>query len=104
MPHKRLPTLLISHRFRTQPFGFVFFPATSPPSPASSVMSELMVALVQASEKAANIARSCRQEDTLFSLLIEEKKSRRLSADFKTLADVLVQEVIKHDIGKQVKL
>ncbi|KAL2087923.1 hypothetical protein ACEWY4_016751 [Coilia grayii] len=66
-------------------------------------MSELMVALVQASEKAANIARSCRQEEALFSLLIEEKKSgnRKISADFKTLADVLVQEVIKHDIGKR---
>lgn len=62
------------------------------------------MALVQASEKAANIARSCRQEETLFSLLIEEKKSQKFSADFKTLADVLVQEVIKHDIGKQVKL
>lgn len=69
-------------------------------------MSELMVALVQASEKAANIARSCRQEETLFSLLIEEKKNdnRKVSADFKTLADVLVQEVIKHDIGKRVNL
>ncbi|XP_041935954.1 inositol polyphosphate 1-phosphatase-like [Alosa sapidissima] len=67
-------------------------------------MSELMVALVQASEKAANIARSCRQDETLFSLLIEEKKSdknKKFSADFKTLADVLVQEVIKHDIGKR---
>ncbi|XP_062383376.1 inositol polyphosphate 1-phosphatase-like [Sardina pilchardus] len=66
-------------------------------------MSELMVALVQASEKAANIARSCRQEETLFSLLIEEKKSKNktFSADFKTLADVLVQAVIKHDIGKR---
>uniref|UniRef100_A0AAY4DGC1 Inositol polyphosphate 1-phosphatase n=1 Tax=Denticeps clupeoides TaxID=299321 RepID=A0AAY4DGC1_9TELE len=68
-------------------------------------MSQLMVALIQASEKAANIARSCRQEERLFSLLIEEKKNdsqkRTCAADFKTLADVLVQEVIRHDIGKQ---
>ncbi|MBN3305659.1 INPP phosphatase, partial [Amia calva] len=68
-------------------------------------MSQLMSALVQASEKAANIARACRQEEALFSLLIEEKKegekNKKFVTDFKTLADVLVQEVIKHDIGKQ---
>nr|XP_023665851.1 inositol polyphosphate 1-phosphatase isoform X2 [Paramormyrops kingsleyae] len=68
-------------------------------------MSELMCALIRASEKAANIARSCRQEEALFSLLIEEKKegekNKKFVTDFKTLADVLVQEVIKHDIGKE---
>ncbi|XP_018597082.2 inositol polyphosphate 1-phosphatase-like [Scleropages formosus] len=68
-------------------------------------MSELACALVRASEKAANIARSCRQEDALFGLLVEEKKegekNKKFVADFKTLADVLVQEVIKHDIGKE---
>ncbi|KAG7463831.1 hypothetical protein MATL_G00180820 [Megalops atlanticus] len=68
-------------------------------------MSELLHSLVRASEKAANIARACRQEESLFSLLIEEKKegekNKKFVTDFKTLADVLVQEVIKHDIGKQ---
>ncbi|MFT7807980.1 inositol polyphosphate 1-phosphatase [Arapaima gigas] len=68
-------------------------------------MSQLMSALVRASEKAANIARSCRQEEALFGLLIEEKKegekNKKFVTDFKTLADVLVQEVIKHDIGKE---
>ncbi|XP_036401089.1 inositol polyphosphate 1-phosphatase-like [Megalops cyprinoides] len=68
-------------------------------------MSELLHALVRASEKAANIARACRQEESLFSLLIEEKKegekNKKFVTDFKTLADVLVQEVIKHDVGKQ---
>ncbi|KAJ8384097.1 hypothetical protein AAFF_G00208880 [Aldrovandia affinis] len=76
---------------------------TSPPQTAE--MSELVRALVRASEKAANIARACRQEESLFGLLIEEKKegekNKKFVTDFKTLADVLVQEVIRHDIGKQ---
>uniref|UniRef100_A0A8C6VJW6 inositol-1,4-bisphosphate 1-phosphatase n=1 Tax=Naja naja TaxID=35670 RepID=A0A8C6VJW6_NAJNA len=57
--------------------------------------------LLAASEKAACIAQLCRQEETLFSLLIEEKrgadKNKKFLQDFKTLADVLIQEVIKHD-------
>lgn len=68
-------------------------------------MSDLLLALVRVSEKAANIARACRQEETLFSQLIQKKqdveRNNVFVADFKTLADVLVQEVIKHDIGKQ---
>ncbi|KAH0629160.1 hypothetical protein JD844_011023 [Phrynosoma platyrhinos] len=47
----------------------------------------------------------CRQEEALFSLLIEEKrgaeKNKKFVQDFKTLADVLIQEVIKHDVGKE---
>ncbi|KAG8129458.1 hypothetical protein E2320_016132, partial [Naja naja] len=61
--------------------------------------------LLAASEKAACIAQLCRQEETLFSLLIEEKrgadKNKKFLQDFKTLADVLIQEVIKHDVGKE---
>ena len=34
---------------------------------------DLLVALINASEKAANIARKCRSNQHLFSLLIEEK-------------------------------
>ncbi|KAM8933500.1 inositol polyphosphate 1-phosphatase [Pelodytes ibericus] len=68
-------------------------------------MSDILQELLRASEKAACIARACRQEDTLFQLLIEEKKegekNKKFLTDFKTLADVLVQEVIKHDIGKK---
>ncbi|KAM4697588.1 inositol polyphosphate 1-phosphatase [Rhinophrynus dorsalis] len=68
-------------------------------------MSEILQELLRASEKAACIARACRQEETLFQLLIEEKKegekNKKFVTDFKTLADVLVQEVIKHDIGKK---
>ncbi|XP_030626788.1 inositol polyphosphate 1-phosphatase-like [Chanos chanos] len=68
-------------------------------------MGELLRALVQVSEKAANIARYCRQDESLFSLLIQQKgeveRNKTFVTDFKTLADVLIQEVIKHDIGKQ---
>lgn len=62
-------------------------------------MSEILRELLCVSEKAANIARACRQQETLFQLLIEEKeegeKNKKFAVDFKTLADVLVQEVIK---------
>lgn len=47
--------------------------------------------------------RVCRENNHLFALLIEEKKedaNPRFVKDFKTLADVLIQETIKHDIGK----
>ncbi|XP_037705692.1 inositol polyphosphate 1-phosphatase [Choloepus didactylus] len=62
-------------------------------------MSDILQALLCVSEKAANIARACRQQEALFQLLIEEKKegekNKKFAVDFKTLADVLVQEVIK---------
>lgn len=66
----------------------------------------LLQSLIHVSEKAANIARLCRENEHLFSLLVEEKSSAdanpRFVADFKTLADVLIQETVKHDIGKLV--
>lgn len=69
-------------------------------------MSALLKSLVGASEKSARIAQLCRQEEALFQLLIEEKtgtdKNKKFVQDFKTLADVLIQEVIKHDVGKEV--
>ncbi|KAJ8670683.1 hypothetical protein QAD02_001942 [Eretmocerus hayati] len=65
--------------------------------------SRLLRVLLKVSEKAANIARVCRQDETLFALLVQEKseeeKNPRFFQDFKTLADVLIQETIKHDIG-----
>ncbi|NXN74040.1 INPP phosphatase, partial [Himantopus himantopus] len=68
-------------------------------------MAGLLQALVGASEKAAHIARLCRREEPLFQLLVAEKtgadRNRRFLQDFKTLADVLIQEVIKHDLGKE---
>ncbi len=70
--------------------------------PAKNIIQSMLVV----SEKAARVARICRQDGHLLSLLIEEKKENeknsRFVKDFKTLADVLVQELIKNDIGKQV--
>ncbi|NWR63079.1 INPP phosphatase, partial [Bucorvus abyssinicus] len=68
-------------------------------------MAGLLGAVVGASEKAAHIARLCRQEQPLFQLLVAEKtgsdRNQRFLQDFKTLADVLIQEVIKHDLGEE---
>ncbi|MGH0150099.1 UNVERIFIED_CONTAM: hypothetical protein FKN15_016387 [Acipenser sinensis] len=68
-------------------------------------MAGVLRALLSASEKAANIARVCRQEGALFQLLIQEKtgadKNKKFIQDFKTLADVIIQEVVRHDVGKQ---
>ncbi|XP_032716121.1 inositol polyphosphate 1-phosphatase isoform X2 [Lontra canadensis] len=65
-------------------------------------MSAVLRELLRVSEKAADIARACRQQEALFQLLIEEKKggekNRKFAVDFKTLADVLVQEVIKRSV------
>lgn len=67
-------------------------------------MKKFLDSLVCASEKAAVIARVCRRENELFKLLIEEKKGKekneKFCHDFKTLADVLIQETVRHDIGK----
>lgn len=69
---------------------------------------QLLKELIKASEKAANIARVCRQDEHLFGLLIQEKPrdeaNARFEHDFKTLADCLIQESVKYDIGKLVIL
>lgn len=65
---------------------------------------DLLHDVINVSEKAAKIARACRAEKELFSLLIEEKKDDKKNKrfpDFKTLADVLVQESIRHDLNKK---
>lgn len=98
------------------------------------MLNQFLQSLIKVSEKAANISRYeifhfssfffsvpsfffffflhfnfyflrvCRENNQLFALLIEEKKSDesnpRFVKDFKTLADVLIQETIKNDIGK----
>lgn len=66
----------------------------------------LLHSLINAAEKAANIARLCRSNDQLLALLVQEKTGKEANArfehDFKTLADVLIQETIKHDVGGEV--
>ena len=72
-------------------------------------MADFVRLLISGSEKAANIARMIRSEKELFDLLVEEKtdskegKNERFVHDFKTLADVLIQESLKHDISKVVR-
>ena len=45
-----------------------------------------------------------RREEALFQLLVEEKtgseKNAKFDQDFKTLADVLIQETVKNEVGK----
>lgn len=60
-----------------------------------------------ASEAAAHVARMCRSNQRLLSMLVQEKcgddaNSRRFAHDFKTLADVLVQRIVAKRIGRQV--
>ncbi|CAH1721734.1 unnamed protein product [Aphis gossypii] len=59
-----------------------------------------------ASEAAAHVARMCRSNPRLLSMLVQEKcgddaNSRRFAHDFKTLADVLVQRIVAKRIGRQ---
>ncbi|XP_066528258.1 inositol polyphosphate 1-phosphatase [Hoplias malabaricus] len=68
-------------------------------------MADLLRLLLNVSEKAANVARVCRQEAPLFELLVQEKtgddKNKKFVQDFKTLADVVIQEMIRHDVCAQ---
>lgn len=70
------------------------------------MVKNIMEALINVSEKAANIARVCRQNEHLFALLIQEKSSEesnsRFVKDFKTLADVLIQETIRFEVANLV--
>lgn len=71
-------------------------------------MDVLVSELVKAADKAAHIARICRQEKELFQLLVEEKKGDEKNInfkhDFKTLADVLIQETVRHSIATKVSI
>ncbi|XP_059926073.1 inositol polyphosphate 1-phosphatase [Gadus macrocephalus] len=68
-------------------------------------MAALLKVLLRVAEKAANVARVCRQEAPLFELLVQEKtgddKNKKFVQDFKTLADVVIQEMIRHYVGAE---
>nr|KAG5707649.1 hypothetical protein BaRGS_031031 [Batillaria attramentaria] len=55
--------------------------------------------------KARDVARIIRSEHALLDLLVEEKKgaekNKRFKQDFKTLADVLIQQMVSHDLVQQ---
>ena len=67
-------------------------------------MAMLLEKMICVSEKAANLARACRSDEKLFELLVEEKtgetKNAKFVQDFKTLANVLIQETVRHDLSK----
>jgi len=69
-------------------------------------ISDLLAAMQQAASKARDVACIIRSEPALLHLLVEEKKgeekNKRFVQDFKTLADVLIQEMVSHDIAMQV--
>ncbi|KAF2348027.1 Inositol monophosphatase-like [Trinorchestia longiramus] len=68
-------------------------------------LSCLMQVLLDYSAKAASLARTIREDETLFALLVEEKtgdsKNVRFTQDFKTLSDVLIQQALCSLIDKQ---
>ncbi|CAG5130796.1 unnamed protein product [Candidula unifasciata] len=68
--------------------------------------SALLELMLKVAEKASLIAKIIRKEKPLVDLLIEEKsgleKNSRFFQDFKTLADVLIQETVRHYISQQV--
>ncbi|KAL0882392.1 hypothetical protein ABMA27_000877 [Loxostege sticticalis] len=62
-------------------------------------MTEILQALIDASERAALVAKSCCSDDCQDDLLIAEKcegeANARFEKDYKTIADVLAQECAK---------
>lgn len=69
---------------------------------------KLIQTLCSVSEKAANVARLIRKDAELLELLVQEKEEEqanpRFVQDFKTLADVLIQETIRKDVGDLVSI
>ncbi|CAF4348638.1 unnamed protein product [Rotaria sp. Silwood2] len=71
---------------------------------SSVLLHEFLYQLSVCSEKAACIARHIRFMHTDFNSMIEKKQldenHQHLNADYKTLADVIIQEVIKRDLRR----
>ena len=67
---------------------------------------ELISTLLSFAERAGRLARAIRENPLLFSLLVQEKdddeKNKKFAQDFKTLADVLIQESLKHYVSLSV--
>ncbi|CAK8684753.1 unnamed protein product [Clavelina lepadiformis] len=59
--------------------------------------TRLLLSLLRGGHKGARIAQACRRETALFEILVQEKGW----ADFKTLADVFIQQVVKHELECQ---
>lgn len=69
-------------------------------------MDKLLGVLINSAEKAADVARLVREDELLFRMLVNKKESNeanpRFVEDFKTLADMLVQELVKRDVTRAV--
>lgn len=69
------------------------------------LLIDLLSELIKLAEKASKVTRLIREQDELFKLLVEEKDkdgNKRFVQDFKTLADVLIQQTIKFYLNKKV--
>ncbi|XP_041367669.1 inositol polyphosphate 1-phosphatase-like [Gigantopelta aegis] len=68
-------------------------------------LSELLSALIGVAQKGAHVASIIRSDADLLELLVQEKSSKeknpRFVHDFKTLADVIIQEMVRHDLSKE---
>ena len=68
----------------------------------------LIKTLINFAERAGKLAHIIREDPTLFSLLVQEKgeeeKNKKFTQDFKTLADVLIQESLRYYVKKNVSL
>lgn len=69
-------------------------------------LRDLLLAILRVANKARDVARIIRSEHALLELLVQEKKgldkNERFVQDFKTLADVLIQQMVSHDIAAEV--
>ena len=65
--------------------------------------SALLSKLIECGYKASKIAKVCREKPHLFKILVQEKGVlSNNSVDFKTLADVFIQQVIKKELEGKV--
>lgn len=73
----------------------------------SSNLFGFLETLLLCSEKAATIARMIKLQYEAFQSLVQQKciteANSRFDVDVKTLADVLIQEVIRFDLEKMVR-
>ncbi|GFS17516.1 inositol polyphosphate 1-phosphatase [Elysia marginata] len=68
--------------------------------------SSVLQLFLEVAAKASEIATVIRKEKALLDLLVEEKpeieKNNQYFQDFKTLADVLIQETVRHFISQKI--
>ncbi len=71
-------------------------------------MNDILNCLLEITEKSSEIAREIRWNPVLLARLVQEKsessKNARFVQDFKTLADVLIQELAKHELKRFPRL